>query len=266
MLSRLLIRVVAVSALLAISLFFSLPNAIAATKGAFPFQPGEKMSFSFGWNLIPGGTGTMEVLPFTKVDGVEVYHFAMTAKSNSFIDLFYKVRDRYESYADIGMTHSLLYTEQKKGCDKRDITVTFDWEREQVQYTNFDKSRKPISVLPGSFDPLSVYYAFRLIDLEVGKIIEIPVTDGKKSVMGRARVTERETILVGGREFDTYRIQPYLEHFGGVFKKSKKAQLDIWLTADEKKIPVRMRVSVIIGSVTFEYIIPEDAEKGSPAS
>jgi hypothetical protein len=263
--SRFLIRGVAVSALLMVAFFFSIPSAIAA-EGAFPFQPGEKMSFSFGWNLIPGGTGTMEVLPFTDVDGVEAYHFAITAKSNSFIDLFYEVRDRYESYADIGMTHSLLYTERKKGSEKRDITVTFDWERDKAQYTNFGKSKKPISLLPGSFDPISVYYAFRLIDLEVGKIIEIPVTDGKKSVMGRARVTSRETILVDGREFDTYRIQPYLEHFGGVFKKSKKAKLDIWLTADEKKIPVRIRVSVIIGSITFEYMIPEDAEKRAPAS
>jgi len=262
---RSLIRSVAISALLSIALFFYVSSAIAA-EGTFSFQPGEKMSFSFGWNLFPGGTGTMEVLPFTDVDGVEAYHFAMTAKSNSFIDLFYKVRDRYESYADAGMTHSLLYRERKKGSDKRDITVTFDWESEKVQYTNFGKSKKPISVLPGSFDPLSVYYAFRLIDLEVGKIIEIPVTDGKKSVMGRARVTSRETILVDGREFDTYRIQPYLEHFGGVFEKSRKAKLDIWLTADEKKIPVRIRVKVIIGSVTFEYIIPEDAEKGEKAS
>ena len=262
---RFLIRVVAIFAFLSIALFFSIPSAIAA-EGAVPFQPGEKMSFSFGWNLFPGGTGTMEVLPFTDVNGVEAYHFAMTAKSNSFIDLFYKVRDRYESYADPEMTHSLLYTERKKGSEKRDITVTFDWESEKVQYTNFRKSKKPISVLPGSFDPLSVYYAFRLIDLEVGKIIEIPVTDGKKSVMGRARVTKRETIIVDGREFDTYRIQPYLEHFGGVFKKSKKAKLDIWLTADEKKIPVRIRVKVIIGSVTFEYIIPEGTEKGGPVS
>jgi len=262
---RFLIRAGAASALLAMTLFFSIPGASAA-EGAVPFQPGEKMSFSFGWNLIPGGTGTMEVFPFTNVDGVEAYHFVMTAKSNSFIDLFYKARDRYESYADIGMTHSLLYRERKKGSDKRDITVTFDWDRQKAQYTNFGKSKKPIPVLPGSFDPLSVYYAFRLIDLEVGKIIEIPVTDGKKSVMGRARVVSRETIIADGREFDTYRIQPYLEHFGGVFKKSKKAKLDIWLTADEKKIPVRMRVKVIIGSVTFEYMAPDDTEKAEKAS
>lgn len=262
---RYLRGVVALSLLLLFACFFKVPSLHAASK-AVPFQPGETMSFTFGWNLVPGGTGTMEVLPVTEVDGVEAYHFAMTAKSNSFIDLFYKVRDRYESYADRGMTHSLLYSELKKGSDKRDISVTFDWENQTAQYTNFGKSKDPISVLPGSFDPLSVYYAFRLIDLEVGKIIEIPVTDGKKSVIGRARVTKRETILVDGREFDTYRIQPYLEHFGGVFKKSKKAKLDIWLTADEKKIPVRMRVKVIIGSVTFEYIVPESAEKGEGVS
>ncbi|MEA3470226.1 MAG: DUF3108 domain-containing protein [Thermodesulfobacteriota bacterium] len=263
--SRFLIRVVAVSALLLIAFFFLIPSAIAAN-GEFPFQPGEKMSFIFRWNVFEGGTGVMEVLPFTHVKGVEAYHFAMTAKSNSFIDLFYKARDRYESYTDMNLTHSLLYKERKKGSEKRDIMVTFDWDKGKAQYVNFGKAKEPITILPGSFDPLSVYYAFRLIDLEVGKIIEIPVTDGKKSVMGRARVTKRETIKVKGKEFDTYRIQPYLEHFGGVFKKSKKAKLDIWLTADEKKIPVRMRVKVIIGSVTFECIMPEDAEKGEPAS
>ncbi len=262
---RFIIRVGVVSALLFVAVFLDSWSATAA-KGAFPFQPGEKMSFSFGWNLFPGGTGTMEVLPFSDVGGVEAYHFAMTAKSNSFIDLFYKVRDRYESYAATDMRHSLLYTERKEGSEKRDITVTFDWERQEVQYTNFGESRKPISVLPGSFDPLSVYYAFRLIDLEVGKIIEIPVTDGKKSVMGRARVVKRETISVDGREYDTYRIQPYLEHFGGVFKKSKKPKLDIWLTADEKKIPVRIRVKVIIGSVTFEYMAPDETEKAEKVS
>ncbi|TFG38239.1 MAG: DUF3108 domain-containing protein [Syntrophobacterales bacterium] len=265
MLCRFVIRAVTVFAVLLIAVFLYVP-ASNADGGEFPFQPGEKLDFRFRWNVLHAGTGTMEVLPVSEINGMEARHFAMTARSNSFIDLFYKVRDRYESYTDMNLTHSVLYKELKGGSDKRDIKVAFDWDREEVQYTNFGKSKGPITILPGSFDPLAVYYAFRLIDLEVGKIIEIPVTDGKKSVIGRARVVKRETIEVGGISYDTFRIEPDLEHFGGVFKKSKEAKLYIWITADEKRIPIRIRVKVIIGSITVESILPGEAKKGETAS
>ncbi|MBN2282623.1 MAG: DUF3108 domain-containing protein [Deltaproteobacteria bacterium] len=237
---------------LAAVLLFGVTGSAGALEDSLPFPPGEKICFSARWNFIPAGTGSLEIRSLTELNGEPARHFVFTARTNSFVDLIYKVRDRYDSYTDLGMTHSLLYKRRNEGREKRDIVVQFDWERQEVCYSNFGKTEEPVPVLAGSFDPLSVYYAFRLHDFGVGDVVRFPVTDGKKSVEGIARVTARETIEVDGIHYDTYKIEPSLEHFGGVFKKSPEKKLEIWVTADQLKIPVRMEVEVIIGSVVFE--------------
>ena len=217
-----------------------------------PFSPGEKLTFQVKWAFIPAGEAVLEVLPFETVHGIKVFHFVMTARTLPFIDLFYKVRDRIESYTDSGMTHSILYKKKKQGKSKRDIVVTFNWEKQEAVYSNFGKKIKPVSLLPSAFDPLSVFYAFRLQELRENKEFKNPVTDGKKCVMGKARVIKREKITVASGSYDTYLIEPELKHIGGVFKKSKNAKLHIWVTADNRRIPVRIKSKVKVGSFVAE--------------
>ena len=146
-----------------------------------PFQPGEKLTFLLRWGIIPAGEAVLTVAPPGEINGQPALHFIMTAESNSFLDLFYKVRDRIESYTDIGMTHSLLYkNKQREGRTKRNIVVDFDWVNNQVQYMNGKKKNPPVDLLPGTFDPLSVFYFLRGLDLENITTVERPVSDGKK--------------------------------------------------------------------------------------
>lgn len=99
---------------------------------------------------------------------------------------------------------------------KRGVVVNFHWREKESQYSNFGEKIGPISILPGSFDPLSVFYAFRLQDLKEDLVIERAVTDGKKCVIGRAKVIKREKIKVINGIYDTYLVEPDLEHIGGV--------------------------------------------------
>ena len=128
------------------------------------------------------------------MNGVKTRHFSMTARTYPFIDAFYKVRDRIDAYTDAEMKHSVFYRKKKDGQSKRDIIVNFDWEKKEAQYSNFGKKIAPISILPGSFDPLSIFYAFRVHHLKENTVLIKPVTDGKKCVVGKARVIKREKI------------------------------------------------------------------------
>ena len=102
------------------------------------FQPGEKMHYTLKWGFIPAGEATLEVHDMEEIQGVEAYHFVMTARSNSVIDVFFKVRDRIDSYADAGMTHSLYYKkDQHEGKTRRDKKVDFDWEKKGVDIYKF---------------------------------------------------------------------------------------------------------------------------------
>jgi hypothetical protein len=155
------------------------------------------------------------------------------------------------------MTHSVLYKEKKRGKRKKDVVINMDWEKKQAVYSKNGKIKKTISILPGSFDPLSVFFAFRIHELKKGLNINISVTDGKKCVNGVARVIKREKIKVNGKIYDTYLVEPDLEHIKGVFEKSKNAKLQLWVTADKYQMLVRVKSKVIIGSFVGDLISVE---------
>ena len=62
------------------------------------------------------GSAVIEVLEPRTVQGHPARGFLMTARTNDFADIFYKVRDRNESWTDMNLQGSLLYvTAQHEG-------------------------------------------------------------------------------------------------------------------------------------------------------
>lgn len=234
---------------------------------AFPFHAGEKLTFQLKWCLIPAGEAVLEVLPIETLDGVKAYHFLMLVKTYPFVDLFYEVRDRIDAYTDFDLTHSLLYRKkQREGKTKRDVVVSFDWGKKEAQYSNLGEKRKPIPILPGSFDPLSILYAFRLHEMEGGREVEIPVTDGKKAVMEKVKILEKTRVELASGAYQTYLVRPELKHISGVFEKSREASLEMWITADQRRLPVKVKSKVIVGSFTAELISAEMTGQGGNIS
>lgn len=233
-----------------------------------PFVPGERLTYALRWGVVPAGTVVLEVLSPENVSGVEAHHFAVTATSNRFVDAFYPVRDRIDAFADVNMTRSLLYKKkQVEGRHKRDEVVTFDWAALTVTYENFGKKRKSVCVTRGTFDPLSVFYAFRGQRLQDGASLHAAVTDGKKCVIGTAQIVERQTVKVPCGAFDTFLVEPDLKDVGGVFKKSDDARLRVWVTADHRKVPVKVSSRVVVGDFVAELVSMEGCRlgEGNPA-
>jgi hypothetical protein len=230
-----------------------------------PFHTGEKITLQVTWAFIIAGEATIELLPSANINGEDSYHFLFTASTSKFADVFYKVRDRIESYTDLNMTHSLLYTESNQGKSPKDTAINFDWKKQEAQYSRTGESEKraPISIMPGTFDQLSVFYAFRLYNLEENNEITIPATDGKKMLLGKLNVIKREMITVNGISYDTFLVEPELGQLGGVFEKSKDAKLQIWVTADSRRIPVRIKSKVTVGSFIAELKSYNEGVTGS---
>ncbi len=252
---KLKVRLFLTFSVVAIIIILSPNENMNAFNKNFPFHPGEKLTFQLKWTIIPAGEATLEILPKETINGIQSYHFVMTAKSNSFIDHFYKVRDRIDAYTDIEMTRTILYKKkQREGKTKRDVVVYFNWKKNKAQYTTLNSTRDPIDILPGSFDPLSAFYYVRLFNLKENDKIERPVTDGKKCVIGQAIVIKRETLKLSSGTYDTFLIEPDLKHVGGVFEKSKNAKIQVWVTADNRRIPVKIRSKVVVGSFVGELV------------
>lgn len=243
--------------LVAALFFFGFSTALPAEP---PFAPGEKLTFELRWGVIPAGQAVLEVYPMTVTGAERSFHFVLSARSNAFVDIFYKVRDRIDAYADATMNHTLFYRKkQHEGSHRRDETVKFDWRRKTAHYTNFGKSQKPVGLPAGTFDPLSAFYYTRLLDLTENMQVRRPVTDGKKVVIGKARIVKREALTIKGRAYDTFLIEPEIKDIGGVFKESTGARIQVWVTADARHLPVRVKSKVVVGSFIGDLIAIEDA-------
>jgi hypothetical protein len=243
-------------------LFFLIPLT-HATEPVLPFSIGEELNYTVRWEMINAGKANFKVLPFTIVNGKKAYHFMLEVKSNRYIDMLYKIRDRLEGFTDVKFTRSLLYKKIQSGKDKKEVMIQFDWEAATATYSNFGGKRDPIKIPLNTFDPLSAFYKMRVFNFETDQNLSFPVTDGKRYFTQKGHVVKKEKItLATGTTHDTYVLYPRVNHFSGVFKKSENPTVKAWLTADDRKIPVRIKVKVFIGSVIFDLV---SVKYGGPA-
>jgi hypothetical protein len=235
-------------------------NSIAKeTVKSIPFSPGEKLTYQGKWGNIPAGELTLEVLPKKTINGMESYHFAMITKTNETVDLIYKIRERQDSYVDIGMTHSIFYAKKTESRHPRNESINFNWKKLEATPTKFGKTKPPISILPGTFDPLALFYVIRCQALKENSEIYVPLTDGKRNIAVRATVGSRSMITVGGKTYAAIEIIPDMKMLDSleknkVVKKSDNPQLKIWVTADKRRIPIKIKTSVGIISFDFDYV------------
>jgi hypothetical protein len=240
----------------------ALALAPAGTGGAraegMAFTAGERLHYELKWGPITAAYGTLEVVEVTLVEGKPAWHFALTARSNAFIDRFFKCRDRVDSWTNFNITHSLLFKQkQREGHYKRDVIVRFDpLARKSERHSLTSGNYYEIDILPGTFDPFSIFYFFRSYagKLEPGMVLENPVSDGKRCVMAYGRVIRREKVKTDLGVFDCLLIEPDMSDVGGVFKKSDDATVQVWVTDDAARIPVKLRSKVVVGHFSTELI------------
>jgi len=232
--------------------FFS-PGIPASRRGDLsfsssdPFQAGEELHYAIRWGFIPAGEGTLMISKSAEDDGI--YHIITTARSNAFIDTFYKVRNKIETVLDMKHDSSLRYRKiQREGRHHRDVDLLFDHKKNEATLIKNGKVEKTIRVPRRIHDPLSAIYYLRTVkDLETEPVLN--VTDGKKNYRVRIRNLGREHIETPLGYFDTVKVEPVVEDMELIFAKKKGGKLLIWLTDDGKKIPVKMKSELAFGSI-----------------
>ena len=104
---------------------------------------------------------------------------------------------------------------------------------------------------PCVHDVLGGLFYLRTLELEPGQSVEIPVSDGKRSVMAKVEAQQREELKVPDGTYKTIRWELYL--FNNVLYR-RPAHLYIWLSDDRRRLPVqiRVRMPITIGTVTLQ--------------
>ena len=241
-------------------LFILCSTGSAGQAGRLPFKAGETLEYSVSWERVPAGTARFEAREHTAVDGQKAWYFVLEARSNSFVDWFAKIRDRLESLADPSLERSLLYKKTQRGKSKKEVVVAFDWEKKTATYSNFGGKRPSIEIPDSAFDPLASFYKLRTLDLTGSQKdgdtepLFFSVTDGKKCFTQEGKIMGTESITVAAGVYDTVLITPSVNHFSGVFSKSENPTVRVWVSTDDRQVPVRIKMKVFIGSLVFDLV------------
>jgi hypothetical protein len=240
-----------------------------AAKAPTPFATGEKLSYAIRWGAIPAANAVFVVNSAAEQGDTRCHHMVMTVRTNNVLDAIYKVRDRVDAYVAVDMSGSLLYKkkQQEGRHNARDITVRFDPAAGTAQYTNHDRSRPAIEIAPGTFDPLSAFYAFRVRYEAGADSVAMPVTDGKRFADGSITVVGSDTVKTPAGTYKTMVAEVDMADVGGVFQKSNGAKLKVWFTDDQRRLPVRFSSKVAIGAFIGELVAAEGiAADDAPAA
>ncbi len=214
------------------------------------FEEGERLAFNLKWGLVTAGYATMEIKEVIKINNREAYHIIVRSRSTSFMDHFYKVRDRIESYIDKESLCSLKFEKNlSEGRYQSQKSITYD----QYKHTALYKDRV-IEIPCYVQDVLSCLYYLRTHKLEVGKDFSFPVNSGEKNYDMIVKVLKKEEIEVPAGIYKTILVEPLLK-YEGIFMQ--EGRLFVWLTDDARKIPVLMRSKIKVGSIHAELITDE---------
>lgn len=210
---------------------------------ADPIRVGESLRFSVQWGFIKAGTAWLEVPEKRDWNGHASYLLVARAESNHFIDGFYKVRNRIESVWDSVSRSSWRYLEDRhEGGTTANDTIEFNREGREARY----KDGRTFPIPPNVQDALSSFYFTRTQDLPIGGSIVFDYHASRKSLPLEVKVLGRQRVKTPAGRFDCIVVEPVL-NAGGIFKN--KGRLVIWLTEDERRIPVLMKSKVLIGSI-----------------
>jgi hypothetical protein len=167
--------------------------------------------------------------------GRSCYHITSRAESNDVMSRIYKVRDRIDSLIDAEGLYTWRYKKRiREGGYERDYDILYEPHSGRTTYADGLK----FDAKPWSKDGLAAFYYVRHLPLEVGK---------------------DETVKVPAGTFDCFIIEPVMES-GGLFKNS--GRLSIWVTADDRRIPVLMKSKIPVGSIDA---VLQEVRSGGPA-
>ena len=220
-----------------------------------PWQ-GEQLKYGLYYSFVKVGTAYIKNRGLVDVNGRQAYVIQTSAFSASVIDSVFKVRDINLSWLDAKNFYSLGYSQSlREGRYQRDEWVLFDYDANTYRGEVVKKSGKRSfsgALTTRVLDMLTSLYFVRGQNLENGKDVVFDILNREEQYPLVVKVIGRETVKTPAGKFKCVIVEPQFRGEGIFVSKGKS--LKVWLTDDERKLPVKMETEVFIGSVSAELL------------
>jgi hypothetical protein len=224
----------------------------APTPSKYPFAVGETLTYSAKLGMLTLGSGTLQVAAIDSVRGVETFRLRFRLQGKT---VFYSLDDVLESWVATDDFESHRFVQDFVENDKAkhrtfEIFPDSGFYREKGRDTTFSSPTSPL-------DDAAFFYFVRITPLEVGKKYVFDRYFRKEKNPVTVEVVKRERMeLPDGSKVNCLVLHPVIQT-KGMF--SKRSDTRLWLTDDERRLPVQIRSKFPFGTITLrlkEMVVP----------
>ena len=213
------------------------------------FAAGEYLQFDVKYGFVDAGDAVMKITD-TTYNGRKCHKIEFLVDSKPFFNWIYKVEDRYKTIVDAeGLFPWRFEQHIREGGYTRDFVADFD-QLNHIAKTS--EGQHPVP--PYVHDIMSAFYFARTIDytgFKPGQKVHLQNFYKDSTYELDVKFKGRQMIEVDAGKFNCIVIEP-LAREGGLFKSDGKVY--IWLTDDERKIPVKVSTKIVIGSIDSDLV------------
>ncbi|MBV8807928.1 MAG: DUF3108 domain-containing protein [Acidobacteriaceae bacterium] len=221
----------------------------------FPYP--ERLTYRVEWRLVTAGNITVQ----QRRGNAQEWNINMNIESAGLVSRLYRVLDSYKAVTNDRFCMVNTFLDAQEGKKHTITRLTFDTGRRKIVYDEKDvlrntNRREELDDPPCAYDIIGALAALRSVPVAPGGITTLPITNGKRLVMGKIRAQQKENISATGSNYSCVRYQAYL--FDDVLYK-RKGTLLIWLSDDSRRLPVQFQLHLgfPIGTITIGLVKDE---------
>ncbi|HEY7029045.1 MAG TPA: DUF3108 domain-containing protein [Gemmatimonadales bacterium] len=234
------------------------PSPPANPAVAYPFAVGEEFEFSAKLGVLRLGTARMAVTGIDTVRGVESFVFVFGLDASA---PFYKTSSVLTSWTGTSdMISRRFYQDLDENGKPKQRKFEIYPDSTWIQMTHGDTG----TTVADPLDDTAFFYFLRTIPLEKGQTYKYNRYFRKDLNPVVIKVEKREEMeLPDGKKVQCLVLNPAVGS-DGLF--APRAEARLWLTDDDRRIPVQIKSKLPFGSVTLRLIsmkLPDGTSAGS---
>jgi hypothetical protein len=237
----------------------------------YPFEGGEKAVYRGSWNgLFSVATAEIYTVPAVVGDR-RVYNVRVEAKTSKVLDLIWKMRDTVRSSFDAKALAPFSFSfHQRENSRIIDTEASYDpstkrWVVNRQQVGKRKKSYEFDS--QNTLDPLTAVYLARSLEFKPGDRLYFKIFGGRYRYLLELHIERKEPVtLASGRTVEAYRVIPRLQNITKRGYAERLNEAVIWISADERRIPVKLSSKIVFGSVQVDLIEDQHAVQSAQSA
>ncbi|HUA58325.1 MAG TPA: DUF3108 domain-containing protein, partial [Verrucomicrobiae bacterium] len=188
--------------------------AVPAAPQSVQFPAHETFYYTIEWRLITAGRAALRWTAPAQTGGP--WQASLHLESVGLVSKLFHVDDDYHVNLSQAFCAQSSQMSSQEGRREHETHIVFDSATHKATYVERDRVKNTVFLAQQTDIPACVHdiigglFFLRTLNLEPQQSAEVPMSDGKKSVMARVEAQAREEIKTPAGTFKTIRYEAYL--------------------------------------------------------